>query len=109
MSNIVDCKATFVSCNIRARHAVLQFELDPDCRHLLGRLSEATGQSIFLTIKMPQEKLFDENEVAEGQVTIDDQIKPVLELPGVIVEDLPDDVVIDDEDPDWLNGNDDAA
>ena len=116
MERILDVKTTFTGCNIKAGKVTMQFELDPECRHLLGSLATMTGAQVYLSIKDPQQVIFvDQNtgevldEQAEGQTTVDE----VLELPEAIVEDveiadaLPEDVSIDN-DPDWWESGDAA-
>lgn len=106
MERILDVKATFTGCNIKAGKATMSFELDPECRHLLGNLATMTGAQVFLSIKDPQQVIFvDQNtgevldEQANGQSIVDE----VLELSKAIVEgvesaeELPEDVSIDDQ------------
>lgn len=114
MERILDVKATFTGCNIKAGKATMSFELDPECRHLLGSLATMTGAQVYLSIKDPQQVIFVDqntgevlNEQAEGQTTVDE----VLELPAAVVEDvksndeLPEDISIDDDPAWWENGD----
>jgi 6-phosphogluconolactonase (cycloisomerase 2 family) len=74
----IEVRAGFTTCNIKAGKTVMQFELDPEYRHMLSQLAGVTGSQVYLTIDSPQQTLFvdrESGEVLEGQETVDEIIE----------------------------------
>lgn len=92
----IEVRAGFTSCNIKAGKVVMQFELDPEYRPLLGQLAGATGSLVFLTIDSPQQTLFVDRE--SGEVLDDLEDENEWESDEVIAT-PDDDLYPDGEDP----------
>lgn len=65
MENIVDIKAGFTGCNIKAGKVVMQFELDGDYRDTLPQLAMMTGQMVRMHVISDQMVLFVDRDTGE--------------------------------------------